>query len=113
MCIRDSYGPNTNIVVNGSIVFFSECEVRYILGCIALMMKNDARYIDVKEDVHDAYNRMIDEGNAKMAWGQSGVNTWYKNSKGKITQNWPGTLIEFWQQTREADESEFEIVRQG
>ena len=107
------YGPNTNIVVNGSIVFFSECEVRYILGCIALMMKNDARYIDVKEDVHDAYNRMIDEGNAKMAWGQSGVNTWYKNSKGKITQNWPGTLIEFWQQTREADESEFEIVRQG
>jgi len=104
------YGPNTNIVVNGSIVFFSECEVRYILGCLALLMKNDARYIDVKEDVHDAYNRMIDEGNAKMAWGQSGVNTWYKNSKGKITQNWPGTLIEFWQQTREADESEFEIV---
>ncbi len=107
------YGPNTNIVVNGSIVFFSECEVRYILGCLALLMKHDARYIDVKEDVHDAYNRMIDEGNAKMAWGQSGVNTWYKNSKGKITQNWPGTLIEFWQQTREADESEFEIVGQG
>jgi len=105
------YGPNTNIVVNGSIVFFSECEVRYILGCLALMMKHDARYIDVKEDVHDAYNRWIEEGNAKMAWGQSGVNTWYKNSKGKITQNWPGTLIEFWQQTRVADESEFEIVR--
>ena len=105
------YGPNTNIVVNGSIVFFSECEVRYILGCLALMMKHDARYIDVKEDVHDAYNRWIEEGNAKMAWGQSGVNTWYKNSKGKITQNWPGTLIEFWQQTRAADESEFEIVR--
>jgi len=104
------YGPNTNIVVNGSIVFFSECEVRYILGCLALMMKHDARYIDVKEDVHDAYNRWIEEGNAKMAWGQSGVNTWYKNSKGKITQNWPGSLIEFWQQTRSADETEFEIV---
>ena len=28
------YGPNTNIVVNGSIVFFSECEVRYVLNCI-------------------------------------------------------------------------------
>ena len=26
------YGPNTNIVVNGSIVFFSECEVRYIMA---------------------------------------------------------------------------------
>lgn len=105
-----TYGPNTNIVVNGSIVFFSECEVRYILGCIALMLQHDARYIDVKEDVCETYNRWIEEGNAKMAWGQSGVNTWYKNAKGKITQNWPGTLIEFWQQTREADESEFRIV---
>ena len=24
------YGPNTNIVVNGSIIYFSECEVHYI-----------------------------------------------------------------------------------
>ena len=28
------YGPNTNIVVNGSIIFFSECAVRYIIGCL-------------------------------------------------------------------------------
>ena len=26
------YGPNTNIVINGSIIYFSECGVRYILG---------------------------------------------------------------------------------
>ncbi len=32
------YGPNTNIVVNGSIIFFSECEVRYILGCMKLLI---------------------------------------------------------------------------
>src|SRR5262249_13137570 len=25
------YGPNTNIVVNGSIIWFSECEARYIM----------------------------------------------------------------------------------
>jgi 4-hydroxyacetophenone monooxygenase len=46
-----------------------------------------------------------------MAWGQSNVNTWYKNASGKITQNWPGTLIEFWQQTRIADESDYWIKR--
>ncbi len=28
------YGPNTNLVANGSIIFFSECEVRYLLECI-------------------------------------------------------------------------------
>ncbi len=104
-----TYGPNTNIVVNGSIIFFSECEVRYILGCLALLMEKGGNYLDVKQDVCDEYNRWINEGNAKMAWGQSNVNTWYKNASGKITQNWPGTLIEFWQQTRKANESEYRI----
>ena len=106
-----TYGPNTNIVVNGSIIFFSECEVRYILGCLALLLEKDAAYLDVKQDVCDAYNHWMNEGNAKMAWGQSNVNTWYKNASGKITQNWPGTLIEFWQQTRIADESDYWIKR--
>ena len=32
------YGPNTNIVINGSIVYFSECGVRYILGCLELLL---------------------------------------------------------------------------
>ena len=31
------YGPNTNIVVNGSIIFFSECAVRYIVGALKLL----------------------------------------------------------------------------
>lgn len=108
-----TYGPNTNIVVNGSIVFFSECEVRYIIGCLALLMEEQGNYMEVKQSVCDEYNAMIEAGNAKMSWGQSGVNTWYKNAKGKITQNWPGTLLEFWQQTREADKDAYRIVKTG
>jgi 4-hydroxyacetophenone monooxygenase len=104
------YGPNTNIVVNGSIIFFSECEVRYILGCLALSMEQEGKAIDVKREVHDAYNEWIDQGNLGMAWGQSGVSTWYKNASGRITQNWPFTLIEFWQQTRAPDPSDYGVV---
>ena len=104
------YGPNTNIVVNGSIVFFSECEVRYILGCLALLMQSNSHGLDVKRDVHEHYNQWIDEGNSGMAWGQSGVNTWYKNASGKITQNWPFTLLEFWQQTRIPDPKDYELI---
>jgi 4-hydroxyacetophenone monooxygenase len=103
------YGPNTNIVVNGSIIFFSECEVRYILGCLALLMKDGHAAMDVRRDVHDAYNERIDAGNRAMAWGQSSVNTWYKNERGRITQNWPFTLVEFWQQTREPDPADYEF----
>jgi 4-hydroxyacetophenone monooxygenase len=104
------YGPNTNIVVNGSIVFFSECEVRYILGCLALSMEHGGKALDVREEVHDAYNEWIDQGNRGMAWGQSGVNTWYKNASGRITQNWPFTLLEFWRQTRMPSEDDYNLV---
>ena len=104
------YGPNTNIVVNGSIVFFSECEVRYILGCLALSMSEGGKAVDVRQDVHDAYNEWIDAGNAQMAWGQSGVSTWYKNANGHITQNWPYTLLEFWRQTRAPNSEDYRLV---
>ena len=104
------YGPNTNIVVNGSIIFFSECEVRYILGCLALSMEQNGKALDVRQDVHDQYNEWIDEGNANMAWGQSNVNTWYKNARGHITQNWPFTLLEFWRQTRAPELEDYNLV---
>ena len=37
------YGPNTNIVVNGSIIWFTECEVRYVLGCLRLLLEGRPR----------------------------------------------------------------------
>ena len=104
------YGPNTNIVVNGSIIFFSECEVRYILGCLGLCMTSDAKALDVRKEVHDTYNEWIDRGNLGMAWGQSSVNTWYKNASGRITQNWPFTMLEFWQQTRAPDPEDYHFI---
>ena len=70
------------------------------------MERQDAA-MDCRRDVHDTYNERIDAGNRSMAWGQSSVNTWYKNDSGRITQNWPFTLVEFWQQTREPDPADY------
>ncbi len=104
------YGPNTNIVVNGSIVFFSECEVRYALGLIKLLLERGAAALDCKRDVHDAYNRMIDAGNLRMAWGAADVPTWYKNDKGRVTQNWPFGLVDYWNRTRVPDANDFTFL---
>ncbi|HEY1926280.1 MAG TPA: NAD(P)/FAD-dependent oxidoreductase [Caulobacteraceae bacterium] len=93
------YGPNTNIVVNGSIIFFSECSVRYIVGCLRLLAETGAQTIEVRKDVHDAFNVKVDEENLKMAWGQPGVTSWYKNAKGRVTQNWPFPLVDYWTAT--------------
>ncbi|HET8617654.1 MAG TPA: NAD(P)-binding domain-containing protein [Acidimicrobiales bacterium] len=101
------YGPNTNIVVNGSIVYFSECGVRYILGCLGLLLRSRKAQLDVRKDVHDEFNERVDAENRAMAWGWSDVNSWYKNAQGRVSQNWPFTLLEYWQRTREPDPDDF------
>ena len=103
------YGPNTNIVVNGSIVFFSECGMRYILGCLKLLLERGKRTMDCRSDVHDTYNARVDEGNRNMAWGVSKAPTWYRNEKGRIAQNWPFTLLEYWNRTREPNADDYLI----
>jgi 4-hydroxyacetophenone monooxygenase len=101
------YGPNTNIVINGSIIYFSECEVHYLVGCLKMLLEGGHRALDCKPEVHDAYNDRIDAGNMQMAWGVSDVNTWYKNEKGRVTQNWPFSLLEYWRQTRAPDPEDY------
>ena len=101
------YGPNTNIVVNGSIIFFSECEMHYIMGCIKYLLDNQHASMECKREKFDNYNEYIDQANKNMAWGASSVNSWYTNAFGRVTQNWPGTLVEFWLQTREVNPEDY------
>lgn len=104
------YGPNTNIVINGSIIYFSECEVHYVLECLRLLLERGAAALDVKPAVHDAYNEEIDAENLRMAWGASDVRSWYKNAKGRVSQNWPFSLLEYWRRTRQTDTDDYELL---
>jgi 4-hydroxyacetophenone monooxygenase len=103
------YGPNTNIVVNGSITYFSECEVHYVLACIRELLARGARALEPTTAAHDASNARVDAENLKMAWGVSSVSTWYKNATGRTAQNWPFSLLEYWQLTRDVDLSQYEL----
>jgi 4-hydroxyacetophenone monooxygenase len=104
------YGPNTNIVINGSIVYFSECGVRYILECLRLVLGTANAGLDVRTDVHDRFNEEVDAENRRMAWGASDVNSWYKNATGRVSQNWPFTLLAYWQRTLRPDPDDYELI---
>ncbi len=101
------YGPNTNIVVNGSIVFFSECSVRYIIGCLKLLIEGGATSLSPRPDITAAFNERIDAENAKMAWAAPDVNSWYKNRKGRVAQNWPFALVDYWNATQAPEKADF------
>ena len=50
------YGPATNLAHAGSIIFHSECQVRYVMGCLAALLESGQRAMDCRQDVHDAFN---------------------------------------------------------
>jgi 4-hydroxyacetophenone monooxygenase len=106
------YGPNTNIVVNGSIIFFSECAVRYIVGAVRLLAETGARAIEVKKAVHDDFNVRVDEANKGWAWGSANVTSWYKNEFGRVSQNWPFGLIDYWRATLAPNPDDFILTKQ-
>ena len=94
-------GPNTGVVVNGSAIFFSECQVEYILRTIGHMLGNGHRTINTRKGPYEAYNAYIDKGNTTKAWAVASVSSWYKNSAGRAAQTWPFGLLEYWKLTAE------------
>ncbi|GAB2982799.1 NAD(P)/FAD-dependent oxidoreductase [Amycolatopsis acidiphila] len=101
------YGPNTNLVVNGSIVFFSEAEVEFVLACLGHLFEHRLRVLEPTEEALAQFYARVDEASSRMAFGVDGVSSWYKSASGRVTQNWPLTTLEFWEMTRGPVEGRF------
>ena len=102
------YGPNTNIVINGSIACASP-SAGCGLGCLELLLCEGAGALDVRRSARRV-QRACRAENRRMAWGWSDVSSWYKNEHGRATQNWPFTLLEYWQRTVRPDPSDYELL---
>jgi 4-hydroxyacetophenone monooxygenase len=101
------FGPNTGLVVNGSIVFFIEAEVEYVMACLEWMAEDGLTSIEPTDEALDSYYERIDEAATQMAYGIPGVTNWYKSSTGRVTQNWPLSTVEFWDMTRGPDPTHY------
>ena len=49
------YGPGTNLAHGGSLIFHSECQMRYITGCIDLLLARRRPAMEPQAEVHDDY----------------------------------------------------------
>ena len=97
------YGPNTNIVHGGSIIYNTECQVHYIMQCLVLMLKQRGKLLEIPQEATDEYNEEVQNLSKNLAWGHPGVESWYKNSDGKVVNNSPFSNLEYWSRTHDAE----------
>jgi 4-hydroxyacetophenone monooxygenase len=105
------YGPNTNLGHGGSAIFHAECQVRYVMKCLRDLLENGWQSMEVRRDVHDAYNARVDAAHERMVWTHGGMSTWYKNAKGRVITNSPWRLVDYWAMTREPKRDDYIVER--
>lgn len=102
------YGPGTNLAHGGSLIFHSECQIRYILGCIAATLDGGHATIECRTAAHDEYNERLQAELDTMVWSHPSIkHSWYRNDAGKIFILSPWRLFDYWQWTREPDLADF------
>lgn len=105
------YGPGTNLAHGGSLIFHSECQIRYISGCLKALIEGGQRSMEPKQAVHDEYYERIQKELETLVWSSPHVqHSWYKNAHGKIHILSPWRLVDYWRWTREPDLADFNFV---
>ena len=64
----------------------------------------------VKDEAFERFNTLVDEQNRLMAWGASSVGSWYKNSRGRVSQNWPLPLEDYFAMTERPEPGDFDLL---
>jgi 4-hydroxyacetophenone monooxygenase len=103
------YGPGTNLAHAGSIIFHSECQVRYVMGCLANLLRDGCLAMDCRQDVHDTYAALFDARHAQLVWSHPGMNSWYKNAHGRVLTTSPWRLVDYWGWTRTPAMEDYEV----
>lgn len=105
------YGPNNNLVVNGSLCFITECAVHQIMLVIERMLREGTTSAVVTRSAVEAFTREIDLANRQMAWGSPKVNSWYKGGKNaRVTSIWPLSMLDYWKPTHRIDDRQWDFA---
>ena len=95
------YGPNTNLGHN-SILFMIEQQVGYIRQIIDEFVLRGISSIEVQDTAMDTFDSEISRATAQTVWAED-CSSWYKNSSGRVTNNWPDYTVKYKQRLAHLD----------
>ena len=104
------FGPGTNAVNGASIIYNSECQMRYIMGCIDLVLANGAGSLLVRPEVCEDYNQRSQERLRTMVYSHPAVtSSYYKNSAGTLPTLYGFRIFDYWRWTNRPNPEDYEL----
>jgi 4-hydroxyacetophenone monooxygenase len=103
-------GPNS-FPGSGSFMYFIEVQMRYLRRLLTQMFKQDIKAIEPKLEATDDYNQRVDDLHAVSVWTHPKVQSYYRNSKGRVIYLMPFRNLEYWEMTEKPDLENYELTR--
>jgi 4-hydroxyacetophenone monooxygenase len=102
-------GPNS-FPGSGSFMYFMEVQMRYIARLLAEIHRTGVAAIDVRKDVFDEYNELLDRTSQQTVWTHPGTNTYFRNSRGRLVFVSPFRNVEYWTRARQSSIADYEAL---
>lgn len=105
------YGPGTGLAHGGSLIFHSECQMRYISQCLQHLIDGGHRTMEPRRERYDDWHARTQAEMRTLVWAQPSVrHSYYKNAAGEIHTLSPWRLVDYWAWTRRPDLSDFAVA---
>ncbi|WP_445170427.1 flavin-containing monooxygenase [Mycolicibacterium sp. Dal123E01] len=104
------YGPGTNAVNGASIIYNSECQMRYIMGCLDMVMAGGLGSVTPRVTVCDDYNRRAQERLSQMVYSHPAVtSSYYKNAAGGLPTLYGFRIFDYWRWTSRPNPGDYDL----
>lgn len=100
------YGPNTNLG-HSSIVYMLESQAEHVARLLELSGPAERGTVEVREDALEAYADRMDRQLAHTVWNEGGCSSWYFDSRGRNSVQWPTFTFRYREQVRAVDPADF------
>lgn len=101
------YGPGANLTHGGSIIFVAECQMRYVMDAIRIMIEQNIAAIDVRPEVFNEYIQRFDAAARMLVMAHPSINNWYKTASDRIITNWPWRMLDMYDGLRRVNLADY------
>ena len=102
------YGPGTNLAHGGSLIFHSECQMRYITQCLESLIAGGHSTMEPRSERYEDWHERSQKEMRGLVWSQPSIeHSFFKNSAGEIHVLSPWRIVDYWTWTRQPDLADF------